>query len=148
MMNRTVVMACVGLLQLSCNLACQVFESERHRLLPYDNSRLAASGDFDGDGDIDLATAGTKLMAWNDGEGRFTDAGQDVGTQPGRIIVALGDVDGDGDLDGVIGRSGTWPVGTLIWFNQDVTSTGDFDGNFASNFWVDAQIHDAHRALA
>ncbi|MBT6241273.1 MAG: hypothetical protein HOI46_04515, partial [Rhodospirillaceae bacterium] len=75
--------------------------------------RAVATGDIDGDGDIDTVTGswGEKMDIWvNDGTGTFSNTGVD-GT--GRLSVlgvdnttwgatngvALGDVDGDGDLD-------------------------------------------------
>ncbi|NQV47445.1 MAG: VCBS repeat-containing protein [Rhodospirillaceae bacterium] len=75
--------------------------------------RAIATGDIDGDGDIDVVTGswGEKMDIWvNDGTGTFSNTGVD-GT--GRLSVlgvdnttwgatngiALGDLDGDGDLD-------------------------------------------------
>lgn len=65
----------------------------------------AAFADIDGDGDLDLillATTGPNAIFLNDGRGRFTEHGADLGLDPtgrGGTTVAMADVDGDGDLD-------------------------------------------------
>ena len=72
----------------------------------------AALGDLDGDGDIDLVTAGldgsgsasgsVPTEVWlNDGSGTFTKAQSITGYDV--RALALGDLDGDGDLDLVLG---------------------------------------------
>jgi hypothetical protein len=75
-----------------------VAAAERH-------SSGAAFADIDGDGDLDLvllATTGPNAIFLNDGTGRFTERGADIGldaTGRGATTPALADVDGDGDLD-------------------------------------------------
>lgn len=60
-------------------------------------------GDFDGDGDLDLAVAvfghmrGEVLWLENQGDGRFLD--HQLMSRPGAIHVPVTDLDGDGDLD-------------------------------------------------
>lgn len=60
-------------------------------------------GDFDGDGDIDLAVAvfgyarGQVLWLENRGQGRFRE--HELLSAPGTIHVPVADFDGDGDLD-------------------------------------------------
>lgn len=77
---------------------------ERRTLL--DGIRRVADvqpGDFDGDGDIDLAVAvfgyarGEVLWLENDGDENFTE--HTLFRAPGAIHVPVGDFDGDGDLD-------------------------------------------------
>ncbi len=65
----------------------------------------AAWGDYDNDGDLDLALSGVSDEAGfgaavyrNDGDGRFTDLGADLGDDAFGATV-WGDYDGDGDLD-------------------------------------------------
>jgi hypothetical protein len=63
----------------------------------------AAAFDVDGDGDIDLAQAGSGNALWrNDGAGRMTlsDAGEfDDATTASNYTLAAFDADGDGDID-------------------------------------------------
>ncbi|MBD1208387.1 MAG: VCBS repeat-containing protein [Ignavibacteria bacterium] len=105
------------------------------------------SGDFDGDGDLDLATANygsnnTSILL-NTGAGAFAAAvNYAVGTGP--ISVTSGDFDGDGDLDlavanessnntsillnigaGTFAAAVNYAVGTTPYS----VSSGDFDGD-------------------
>ncbi len=70
-----------------------------------------AAGDFDGDGDIDLAVAGapeshvTALL--NDGTGSF-DAGTSYSCGTCPYTIAVLDFDGDGDLDLTSGECNGW----------------------------------------
>lgn len=77
-----------------------------HEMLPDGTWGNVASGDFDGDGDVDLVVA--PFVALNDGQARFTKH-QRVdfpfgATYAGGIDVEVADVDGDGDLDFVLLR--------------------------------------------
>ncbi len=64
-----------------------------------------ALADVEGDGDLDLvllATLGPNAIFLNDGTGRFTEHGADLGldvTGRGGTTIALADVDGNGTLD-------------------------------------------------
>ena len=75
-----------------------VAAAERH-------STGATFADIEGDGDLDLvllATLGPNAIFLNDGTGRFTERGADIGLDSagrGATTPALADVDGDGDLD-------------------------------------------------
>ncbi|MGE0595254.1 MAG: FG-GAP-like repeat-containing protein [Hyphomonadaceae bacterium] len=78
----------------------------------------AAFADFDGDGDLDLLSAGYQagIALWvNDGTGAFTigDAAllSRTSTYSG---AATGDIDGDGDLDAVVGNWGETTEGDYI----------------------------------
>jgi len=65
-----------------------------------------ATGDVDGDGDLDVAVTNghfqtrsePALIFVNDGAGRFTDSGQRLAAVR-NAGISLGDLDGDGDLD-------------------------------------------------
>ena len=56
--------------------------------------RSATAADFDGDGDVDVATSGWLLL--NEGDGTFVE--EVVGYVLGESLTAV-DLDGDGDLD-------------------------------------------------
>ncbi len=90
----------------------------------YQRTTSMATGDVDGDGDVDLvcghstflglgAPAQQNRLYLNDGSGFFTDASSQLPVDSDDTqSVALGDVDGDGDLDLVCGNSGLSGVGT------------------------------------
>jgi hypothetical protein len=112
-MNRCALLLLLTTPQLATPLLAQTpFRTTRHaglaQILVGDKF---ASGDLDGDGDIDLFVANdntTNQLLLNDGHGRFTDAtaGRFV-TQPGwnaSHSVDLADIDRDGDLDILIGN--------------------------------------------
>ena len=75
-------------------------------------------GDLDGDGDLDLFIASLKkpcVVLHNDGTGRFTDSGQELGRNSS-FAVALGDLDSDGDLDAFVANSDNQE--NAIWLND------------------------------
>ncbi len=113
----------------------------------FDSNRSITSGDFDGDGDVDLALVGF-YYAWlmrNDGTGQFTIENPiPVFNGNGSFVLHLtsGDVDNDGDLDlymsgfyrdelllndgtGVFALSAT-PLDTA---RNEVTRMADVDGD-------------------
>jgi len=72
--------------------------SETYQTLPLTASPIvAAVGDIDGDGDVDIASAGNGALytLTNDGGALFTI----LQTYPSANPIALTDLDGDGDLD-------------------------------------------------
>ncbi len=84
----------------------------------------STSGDFDGDGDIDIASvnqiSNDVAILLNDGHGAFTSSTVSAGT--GRTGIVAGDWDNDGDIDlAVIGGGASGTAGIL---------TNDGSGNF------------------
>ena len=91
-----------------------------------------ASGDLDGDSDIDIWVAnynGQPNRVWiNDGSGEFTDSGQSLGSSSTHC-VGLGDFDNDGDLDA---WSGNFFGPDRVWINDGLgnfTESGQAYGN-------------------
>jgi FG-GAP-like repeat len=91
-----------------------------------------ASGDFDGDGDIDLATGFKYWLSirTNDGAGNFTLA-QNVGVGSYVKGIAAGDLDRDGDLD-LLATSGQGSAIRLV--------SNDSTGHFSVTSSVPASI--------
>ncbi len=96
------------------------------------DSRAVALADADGDGDLDAFVAnygGSKLWQ-NQGNGIFSDSGQDFGTTDSNS-AAFGDVDNDGDLDLLVANNGANEVwnnqgnGTFLKSGQDLGTNGD-----------------------
>lgn len=93
------------------------------------DSRDVALGDLDGDGDLDAFVANSTgerrdntisepNRIWlNDGQGSFTDSGQNFGLPltTRSFMAILGDVDGDGDLDAWTGGR---DFGNRLYFND------------------------------
>ncbi|MGD2050373.1 MAG: VCBS repeat-containing protein [Chloroflexota bacterium] len=100
------------------------------------SSEAVGLADLDGDGDLDAFLANSAHLdekgdpveydaneVWfNDGQGTFTDSGQQIGNQRS-YSVAVGDLDGDGDPDALVGNRGP----DEVWWNdgQGHFSQGD-----------------------
>ena len=75
----------------------------------------AASGDLDGDGDLDIFLGGPSNSVWfNDGSGILSNAQSNLGSSITRG-VEVGDLDGDGDLDAFAANQGT---ANVVWMNN------------------------------
>lgn len=102
------------------------FTNNGQSLLSLGINEDADLGDVDGDGDLDAFVAvksgsfrGKPDQLWlNDGNGLFTDSGQEIGNDIS-YAVALGDLDDDEDLDAFVGG----PI-NCIWLND---GTGNFN---------------------
>jgi immune inhibitor A len=90
-----------------------------------------AGGDFDKDGDIDLAVvnnySNSVSILMNDGSGTFTASSISVGSYPGSIIS--GDFNSDGNMDLAVTNGGSYTVSILMnngngTFSQTSLSTG------------------------
>lgn len=91
-------------------------------------SHHVATGDLDGDGDLDAVTGNWDVPneVWlNDGSGWFTDSGQRLGGNEPTEYVALGDLDSDGDLD-IYVANGYGANYDNVWIN-------DGHGNFSDS---------------
>ncbi|MEM7199228.1 MAG: VCBS repeat-containing protein [Planctomycetota bacterium] len=79
--------------------------------LPVSSSTGMATGDVDGDGDVDVLVPSSQQnrLFLNEGSGVFREApaGRIPATGEPTLDLALGDVDGDGDLDLVAGNGWT-----------------------------------------
>jgi hypothetical protein len=80
----------------------------------------AILADLDGDCDLDVFEViygGLHRVWFNDGEGIFTDSGQELDVGPEHSHgVAMGDLDHDGDLDAFV--TITDPIAFQVWFND------------------------------
>lgn len=81
------------------------------------DSNAVEVGDFDQDGDLDVAVAATGFnTVWmNDGAGNLTDSGQTLGASDSRDLVVF-DADRDGDLDLAFANGAGQP--NTVWFND------------------------------
>ena len=91
-----------------------------------------ASGDFDGDGAVDLVVAGDDQathVEHNDGQGVFAERPSGIlGVQ--YASLARGDFDGDGDLDLVVSGYGSGPLGSPLSGPVCLIYRNDGSGHF------------------
>ena len=126
-----------------------------HQILSGVDSRDAALGDLDGDGDLDAFTtscfSNLHRVYRNDGSGTFSLV-QTFSFNTCFLDVELGDLDGDGDLDAIL--IDHWMVGSkVLWNNGDGIFTnsgqsvgmddcygelGDLDGDGDLDYFVTA----------
>jgi hypothetical protein len=81
------------------------------------NSMDVATGDLNGDGDLDIVFAnnGTANTVWNNIlGGLLVNSGQSLGSNAS-MGIALGDLDGDGDLDAAFAN---WGQGNTVYLNN------------------------------
>jgi hypothetical protein len=100
-----------------------------------------ALGDLDGDGDVDAvltACQGGTEVWLNDGNGNFSDSGQELGGEGCAGLVALADVTGNGALDAVIGHGS---AGIRIWLN-DGSGTLTLGQTLAEPGWTHLALAD------
>ena len=117
----------------------------------YIDSGSVALGDLDGDGDLDAWVTNDRdpSQVWlNDGSGRFTDSGQEIGGGDPLGPVMLGDMDKDGDLDALVesitGMSilfndgkGFFSWGLSLCCGWSVNGAlGDLDGDGDLDVWM------------
>jgi dienelactone hydrolase len=86
-------------------------------------------GDLDGDGDLDaflaLASGHPNQVWFNDGQGVFSDSGQQLPSALGHAVV-LGDLDGDGDLDAFVANAASSAgAPNTVWLNDGQGNFGD-----------------------
>jgi WD40 repeat protein len=86
-------------------------------------------GDLDGDGDLDvflaLASGHPNQVWFNDGQGVFSDSGQQLSSALGHAVV-LGDLDGDGDLDAFMANAASSAgAPNTVWLNDGQGSFSD-----------------------
>jgi len=79
-------------------------------------------GDLDGDADLDvflaLASGHPNQVWFNDGQGAFSDSGQQLPSALGHAVV-LGDLDGDGDLDAFMANAASSAgAPNTVWLND------------------------------
>jgi hypothetical protein len=101
--------------------------TDSRQFLGHNNTGSVVLADLDGDGDLDAfacnhpiwqnnRNVGGGHRIWlNNGAGRFTGAGQDLGNAESRS-VSLGDIDADGDLDALIANFRGY--GNKFWLND------------------------------
>jgi len=112
-----------------------------------DDSYSVAWGDYDSDGDLDLAVTGGSTKLYRNDDGDLTTDGVWSPFYGGRSI-AWGDVDGDGDLDLLVGASTlrlyrnnngtltTWSVWSMPSGDTQSVAWGDYDGDGDLDFAV------------
>jgi WD40 repeat protein len=86
-------------------------------------------GDLDGDGDLDaflaLASGHPNQVWFNDGQGVFSNSGQQLPSSLGHAVV-LGDLDGDGDLDAFMANAvASAGAPNTVWLNDGRGNFGD-----------------------
>jgi len=120
-------------------------------------AKKIAWGDYDNDGDLDLALGGYPCKVYRNDGGKFTDIQAGL-PSVGMGSILWGDVDNDGDLDLLIGGSGTGGVkGTCIyrndngnfvraWEYEDVSfaaaAFGDYDADGDLDFVLSGELSD------
>lgn len=119
---------------------------------PIGSSTVLERGDFDGDGDVDVASANSGFpddevsVVLNNGSGRF---GPPIDTliPDYPLDVAPADFDGDGDTDLALATlsntlalladgDGTFTVATVSRDDSDTVTTGDFDRDGDPDFAI------------
>ncbi|MCP4537492.1 MAG: hypothetical protein GY832_10130 [Chloroflexi bacterium] len=149
-----------ALSQLYRNNGSGGFTVENLEVVEHD-TRSLAWGDYDGDGDLDLAignagvSSGEVNQVYRNEGGIFVPAWTSTGDIKETMSVAWGDVDGDGDLDLAVGNSGDVnrlylnngnggftidDLGSVISDTQSVT-WGDVDGDGDLDLAVGNQGH-------
>ncbi len=102
----------------------------------------AVVGDLDSDGDLDLVLANPRrnnAQVWlNNGDGGFTDSGQQL-TQYGHG-VALADFDEDGDLDAFI-VCHQFVLPSKVYLNDGTGTLADSGQVFADASWSAVEVH-------
>ncbi len=103
-----------------------------------DGSTVVATGDFNGDGTLDVivrdVATGSCQLWLNDGTGHFVDSGQNLGVANGDVVA--GDLNGDGSLDLLFGSTVLLNDGTGHFTDTDQSldigsgvSLGDVNGD-------------------